>query len=62
MPLAALFAAARLGTAVGARVAATERGCIAFRGRAWLAGLDRRAQDSLGLVVAGIVVLAWIDG
>jgi hypothetical protein len=33
-----------------------------FRGGAWLAGLDRCSQGSLRLVIAGIVVLAWIDG
>jgi hypothetical protein len=39
---------------VGARAATTERRCIAFRGGERLAGLDRRAQGSLGLVIATV--------
>jgi hypothetical protein len=60
MPWQPWFAAARLRTAVGARAAAAERRCTAFRGGAWLAGLDRRAPDSLGLVIAASWF--WIDG
>jgi hypothetical protein len=55
MRLAALLSGrARLRGPVGARAAATERRRIAFRGGARLTGLDRRAQASLGLVIATV--------
>jgi hypothetical protein len=56
------FAAARLRTAVGARAAATERRCVGSAEEPGSPGLDRCSQGSLRLVIAGIVVLAWIDG